>query len=274
MTRANLFGFCSDFFCICQNKAVPLHAELCNMVILAIETSTKVCSAALVADGQIVSFQMDKESGNHARQLPLFITQLLDDAKQQNLTIDAVALSDGPGSYTGLRIGTSTAKGLCYGLNVPLVPIKTTDVLCLSVIAEQQLPDECYLMPMIDAHRMEVYTGIYLLRKGAASKTNNNQPVKLIGEIEARIIDGNTKLPDDHPLFFFGDGAAKCRELLEKDDVHFVPEVMPNAVYMAALAGIIVANGIACTEPNEIAYHEPFYLKDFVAAKSHVKGLE
>ena len=133
------------------------------MIVLCIETSTSVCSAAVCKDGKPLKQCICLEGSNHARLLPLYIEELLHFAKQQSLSIDAVGLSEGPGSYTGLRIGTSTAKGLCYGLNVPLIPVPTLQVLCAA--AKDKLPitndQSPLLLPLIDARRMEVYTALY-----------------------------------------------------------------------------------------------------------------
>ena len=123
------------------------------MTILCIETSTSVCSAAVCKDGSLIKQCINYEGSNHARLLPMYIEELLSFAREQHLSIDAVALSEGPGSYTGLRIGASTAKGLCYGLNVPLIPVPTLEVLCEASGVKQGR-----LIPMIDARRMEVYT--------------------------------------------------------------------------------------------------------------------
>ena len=216
---------------------------------------------------------MDRESGNHAKLLPVFVEEMLSEVRAKGLQINAVALSEGPGSYTGLRIGTSTAKGLCYGLNVPLIPVPTPEVLCASLAGEHPLPENCYLMPMIDARRMEVYTGVYSLQAGAKMPEQ-------FGKIEARIIENSgsadfgQKVSGENELFFFGDGAAKCEAVLAAEHVHFVPDVVPNAAYMAALAEAYFQSGKACVAVNEVAYYEPFYLKEFVAAKSHVKGLD
>ena len=128
------------------------------MTVLCIETSTSVCSAAICTDGKPLKQCICLEGSNHARLLPLYIEELLQLANEQHLTIDAVALSEGPGSYTGLRIGTSTAKGLCYGLNVPLIPVPTLQVLCA---AAKEKGATGMLCPMIDARRMEVYTALY-----------------------------------------------------------------------------------------------------------------
>jgi len=133
------------------------------MTILCIETSTSVCSAAVCKDGALIKQCISYEGSNHARLLPSYIEELLSFTREQHLSLDAVALSEGPGSYTGLRIGTSTAKGLCYGLSVPLIPIPTLEVLCEAARQHSafSIQNSDILIPMIDARRMEVYTAIF-----------------------------------------------------------------------------------------------------------------
>lgn len=231
------------------------------MIILAIETSTHVCSAALADGNDIIAARIDRESGNHARQLPLFIEELLQIAQQKQVKIEAVALSSGPGSYTGLRIGTATAKGLCYGMNIPLIPIPTTQVLCASFKAQR--PVNGQLLPMIDARRMEVYTALY------------DESLQPLSEIQACVVESQDSLPAaNKEVFYFGDGASKCQELLESEYWHFVPDIVPEAAHMMQLAQDYFAAGKACASAQQLAYYEPFYLKEFVAAKSHVKGLQ
>ena len=132
------------------------------MTILCIETSTQVCSAAVTIGGVPVAERVCREGANHAQMLPVFVEELLAEVKAKGLRIEAVALSEGPGSYTGLRIGTSTAKGICYGLDVPLIPVQTLQVLCVVAASVQPIEHtDVYLCPMIDARRMEVYTAVY-----------------------------------------------------------------------------------------------------------------
>ena len=147
------------------------------MTILCIETSTNCCSAAITIDGQAVASKENLEGANHASELPVFIEQLLDTAREQGWTLDAVAFSQGPGSYTGLRIGAATAKGICYGLNIPLIPVDTLQILCAAV-KDQQSNIDGILCPMLDARRMEVYTAMY-------------QPIdlKAMSKVEAKIIN-------------------------------------------------------------------------------------
>ena len=150
-----------------------MHAKSAKMTVLSIETSTSVCSAALSVDGQMIVSRFNREGTNHARLLPVFIEELLSELKERSLQLDAVALSEGPGSYTGLRIGASTAKGLCYGFNIPLVPIATTEVLCAALMAKHNVLDGDYLLPMVDARRMEIYTALYQVQNGVPVLQNN-----------------------------------------------------------------------------------------------------
>lgn len=226
------------------------------MTILCIETSTSICSAAICIDGMLAEQCICNEGSNHARLLPRYIEQLLQSAKKNHWTIDAVAVSEGPGSYTGLRIGTSTAKGLCYGLHIPLIPIPTLQIIAAAAIEKIDNPN-ALLYPMIDARRMEVYTASYTTALQATSP------------VQAAIMDESfAQLPSAAPIYYFGDGAAKCQSVLTQ--WHFIPDIVPQAHYMGALAekAETYINGA------EIAYFEPFYLKEFVAAQSHVKGLK
>lgn len=234
------------------------------MTILCIETSTSVCSAAICKDGKPIKQCINYEGSNHARLLPLYIEELLAFAREQGLSIEAVALSEGPGSYTGLRIGTSTAKGLCYGLNVPLIPVPTLDVLCEA--AKKSLTSNspqdgltsnsaAVFIPMIDARRMEVYTMI------------NGETKAVVVENEESLYSG------DEEVCYFGDGAEKCPKVFTKPNWHYLPGIVPEAQYVGVLADKRKSE-IENRESVDIAYYEPYYLKEFVAAQSHVKGLK
>ena len=227
------------------------------MTILTIETSTSVCSAAWCIDGQAVASRLSTAGGNHASLLPTFIDELIQEAQQKGWKADAVAVSEGPGSYTGLRIGLSTAKGLCYGWDVPLIPIPTLDILCQQAIATQPLPEDAILLPMIDARRMEVYTAHY------TTSLQRTTPIM------AQVVDDAQWLPTNQPIYYFGDGAAKCQTALGMPHIHFLPDIIPNATYMGPLAE--QAQSIPAIE---MAYYTPFYLKDFIPAPTHVKGLK
>ena len=241
-----------------------MHAKSAKMTVLSIETSTRVCSAALSVDGQTIASRMNREDGNHARFLSIFVKELLAELDAQSLSLDAVALSEGPGSYTGLRIGASTAKGLCYGYDIPLIPIATTEVLCASLMAQRGLQDGDYLLPMIDARRMEVYTALYQIRNG--------RPV-LQNDIAAKVIDSAEALEYGNGRnIFFGDGAAKCKDILSKN-ADFIDDIVPDAADMGLLALQHMQDARTCRTATDLAYYEPFYLKEFIAAQSHVKGL-
>ena len=228
------------------------------MTILCIETSTNCCSAAITIDGEAQTMRANLTGANHASELPLFVEELMNEARSNNWKIDAVALSQGPGSYTGLRIGASLAKGLCYGLNIPLIPVDTLQILCAAAVT-QHLPQNALLCPMLDARRMEVYTSIYT-RECARTR-----------DIEAKIIDEHafeTELKEQ-TICFFGNGASKCKDFIQSDNAHFIDGILPQAQYMGALAEQLPQLDI-----KQVAYYEPFYLKEFIAAPSHIKGLE
>lgn len=216
------------------------------MTILCIETSTAVCSAAICKEGEPLKQCISYEGGNHAKLLPSYIEELLRYARQEAIAIDAVALSEGPGSYTGLRIGTSTAKGLCYGLDIPLIPVPTLEVLKAASGLK-----EGYLIPMIDARRMEVYTMID-------------------GETKAVVVENEDSLyAGDEEVYYFGDGAEKCAKVFTKPNWHYVPHIVPEARFL----GMTVGSPSVHRRGTELAYYEPYYLKEFIAAPSHVKGL-
>lgn len=228
------------------------------MTILCIETSTNCCSAAITIDGQAVDSKENLEGANHASELPVFIEQLLDTAREQGWTLDAVAFSQGPGSYTGLRIGAATAKGICYGLNIPLIPVDTLQILCAAV-KDQQSNIDGILCPMLDARRMEVYTAMY-------------QPndLKAMSKVEAKIMNEQSFCEElkKQTIYFFGNGAEKCKTIIQFDHAKFIDNIVPQAKYMGALAEQATQLDI-----KQMAYYEPFYLKEFVAAPSHIKGL-
>ncbi len=232
------------------------------MTILCIETSTSVCSAAICKDGALIKQCINYEGSNHARLLPLYIDELLRLAREQDLTIDAVALSEGPGSYTGLRIGASTAKGLCYGLNVPLIPIPTLEILCEAAKSKiENRESKIVLIPMIDARRMEVYTMI------------DGETKAVVVENEESLINDQLPMTNDQSVYYFGDGAEKCSKVFTKPNWHLVPNIVPEARFVGVLAENQKSK-IENQKSIDLAYYEPFYLKEFIAAQSHVKGLK
>ena len=217
---------------------------------ISIETSTTVCSAALVDAEQCLLSLVDTEGQNHARQLPLFIDELLSYARQHQVKIDAVALSQGPGSYTGLRIGTAMAKGLCYGMRIPLLAIDTLQIMALAATQTiNNIPDNALLCPMIDARRMEVYTAIY------------NQQAQRQTDTEAKIIDADSfaDIFQQHQVFFFGNGAAKCRNVITADNAKFIDNIYPLANNM----GLLAQQAFETKTFADVAYFDPFYLKEF-----------
>ena len=210
--------------------------------ILHIETSTSACSVAVSEDGQNVFKKEDLNGPSHAVSLGVFVDEALSFADSHAMPLDAVAVSCGPGSYTGLRIGR----------NLPLIGLETLKVQCVPVLLyHDELPDDALLCPMIDARRMEVYAAIY------------DRALKSVRDIAADIVDENSYLEflEQHPVYFFGDGAAKCKEKITHPNAHFIDGIRPLAGMMFPLA----EKAIAEQDFKDVAYFEPFYLKEFVA---------
>ena len=221
--------------------------------ILHIETSTEACSVAVSEDG-LAEFKLEDLQGpSHAVQLGVFVDEALSFVDSHAMPLDAVAVSCGPGSYTGLRIGVSMAKGICYGRNLPLIAIPTPEVMSVPVLLQQELPDDALLCPMIDARRMEVYAALY------------DRALNVKREIAADIVDENSYLNflEEHPVYFFGNGAAKCREKITHPNAHFIDGIRPLARWMFPLA----EKALVRQDFKDVAYFEPFYLKEFVASK-------
>lgn len=222
--------------------------------ILHIETATDVCSVALSEDGAVLFSKEDYHGPQHAVTLGVFIDELLSMADSHAKPIDAVAVSCGPGSYTGLRIGASMAKGICYGRQLPLIALPTLKILCVPVLLKEELPDNALLCPMLDARRMEVYAALY---------DRALHPVK---EVSAVIIDEHSynAYLDTRPIYFFGNGAAKCKSIICHPNAHFIDNVQPLARWMFPLADRAYLDETF----QDVAYFEPFYLKDFIATVS------
>lgn len=220
--------------------------------ILHIETSTEACSVAVSEDG-LAEFKLEDLQGpSHAVQLGVFVDEALSFVDNHGMPLDAVAVSCGPGSYTGLRIGVSMAKGICYGRNLPLIAIPTLEVMSVPVLLQQDLPDDALLCPMIDARRMEVYAAIY------------DRALNMKRSIAADIVDESSYLEylDSQPVYFYGNGAAKCREKITHPNAHFIEGVRPLARWMFPLA----EKALAGKDFKDVAYFEPFYLKEFIAS--------
>jgi len=222
-------------------------------LLLQIETATTACSVALMQQGEILAVKELNERNIHAEVITVFIEELFAQTHLNYANLDAIAVSSGPGSYTGLRIGVSTAKGLCFGLDKPLIAVETLQAMADGMAASIE-DEEILLCPMIDARRMEVYTALF------DAKGKRIQPTS------AEIIDENSyaELLSKQKILFFGDGAAKCQEVLGKHsnasfDTHFAN----SAIYLTR--GAMDAFNAQTFE--DVAYFEPFYLKDFIAGK-------
>ena len=222
--------------------------------ILSIETSTDVCSVAVSEDGACIYHEEDFSGPNHAERLGTYIDEALSFADSHAIPLYAVAVSCGPGSYTGLRIGVSMAKGICYAINLPLIAIPTLELLCVPVLLGHEMEDDALICPMLDARRMEVYAAIY------------NRALKPVRDIQADIVNADTyhEWLDSHPVYFFGNGAAKCMEAIQHPNAHFIEGIKPMAKNMFPLA----EKRIALQQYEDVAYFTPFYLKDFVAKPS------
>ena len=218
--------------------------------LLLIETSTSLCSAALADDGCIVSSRKSTEPRAHASMTAVFIKELLEEAGWAVHDLDAVAVSAGPGSYTGLRVGSSTAKGLCFGGQVPLIAVGTLDILARQAI-EGGLPEDCHaILPMVDARRMEVYTAVY---SPEGTRMTDITPV---------VLDENSfsDLFASGPVAVIGDAADKFAGLVGTEG-HQFRQTCPEAAAMLVPA----MQKFAKKEFEDIAYFEPFYLKQFIA---------
>lgn len=216
--------------------------------ILHIETSTKVCSVALSCDGELKALKESNDDAYaHGEQLTLYVQEVLQQASISASDLSAVSVTSGPGSYTGLRIGVSVAKGLCYALSIPLIAVDS--LLNLAKIAADKHPDSP-LCPMIDARRLEVYNAIY---------DTQLSPLK---DISADILDENS-YSDFEPFVYFGDGASKMEELWKGRNVTIDHSISCSAKGHAKLAYSKFCNSVF----EDVAYFEPFYLKDFQGGK-------
>ena len=218
------------------------------MYILNIETATKNCSVSLAKNGETILCKEIAEQGySHAEKLHVFIEDILKETGISVQDLKAIAVSKGPGSYTGLRIGVSTAKGLCYALGIPLISVDTLQVLAQQVVVEKGL-----IVPMIDARRMEVYSAVF----------DNKHAKKM--EVQAEILTENSYTEITEPIYFVGDCQEKCQTVLTKNNFRFLPEVIfPSANEMSSLS----YEKFIKNEFEDVAYFEPFYLKDFLIAK-------
>ena len=219
--------------------------------ILNIETSTDVCSVSVSQDGACIFSQEDHEGPNHAVKLGTFVDEALSFADSHALPLDAVAVSCGPGSYTGLRIGASMAKGICFGQDLKLIAVPTLELMAVPVLLREEVEEGALLCPMIDARRMEVYSAVY------------DRALHEVRGIQADVVDAETyrEYLDRGPVYFFGNGAEKCMEVINHPNARLIKGVEPLAKWMFPIA----ERRIAQEKYEDVAYFVPFYLKDFVA---------
>jgi tRNA threonylcarbamoyladenosine biosynthesis protein TsaB len=209
---------------------------------------------AVSVDGGCIWHEEDATGPNHAERLGAFVDEALSFIDSHAIPLAYVAVSSGPGSYTGLRIGVSMAKGICYGHDVPLIAVPTLELLTVPILLGRiEIEDDALLCPMIDARRMEVYAAIY------------DRALREVRPTGADVVDADTyrSYLDEHPVYFFGNGAAKCMETIQHPNAHFIKGIIPQAKYMFPLA----EKRIAQERFEDVAYFVPFYLKDFVAGK-------
>jgi tRNA threonylcarbamoyladenosine biosynthesis protein TsaB len=225
-------------------------------ILLLLETATEVCSAALSRDGKLLAFRETTAGFSHAEKLTVFLSELLEDPALVNRKPDAVCVSSGPGSYTGLRIGVSAAKGICFALDIPLLAVSTLDALAYQATHPENpvfFPDEknVLICPMLDARRMEVYTALY---------DSSGVP---LSDITAQVITGESfaEQLELNKVVFLGNGADKCRDIIRHPNATFKNDFHASARFMPSLAEEKFLKG----EFEDLAYFEPFYLKDFMA---------
>ena len=222
--------------------------------ILHIDSSTTVCSVAVSEDSKVIFEKQTLEGPSHATVLAPYVDEALSFIESHAIPLDAVAISSGPGSYTGLRIGTSVAKGVVYGRNVPLIAVPTLKLITVpTLLFDDDMPEDALLVPMIDARRMEVYAAVY------------DRALRPLREVQPDIVTADTykEWLDRAPVYFMGNGAEKCKTVIDHPHARFVDDAHPLAKYMAPLAEKAFLDG----KFEDLAYFEPFYLKDFQASQ-------
>lgn len=227
--------------------------------IIHIETATNVCSVAVSKDDDLIFYKEDNEGPSHAKLLGVFVQDALKFIKKEGLAPDAIAVSSGPGSYTGLRIGVSEAKGVCYALNIPLIAIETLKIMAHRINKENDFTPSSLLCPMIDARRMEVYDTLF------------DNDLNKLKETSADIIDQESfaNILEKQQVVFFGNGADKCKSILTSPNAIFLEDIYPRAKDMITLA----KKAYDSKNFVDVAYYEPFYLKEFVATMPKNKVL-
>lgn len=222
--------------------------------IIHMESTTTVCSVSLAKSGKLIASKTDFDGQNHAKLIGLFVEQLLHENNINPKQLAAIAVSEGPGSYTGLRIGTSHAKGMCYALNIPLIAINPLQALCKQALSRKHAgiknPETAHYIALMDARRMEVYTATF------------NSHCQMQTPIEAKIIDENSFMDanNENEIVIFGNGAAKCAQIMKHPQLHHMEEVHCHADDMCELAHEAFLQKTFV----DVAYFEPLYLKDFV----------
>ena len=256
--------YCAHLFVPLQTKIIRYKRKMA--CILHIETSGNVCSVAVSEDGQCIFEQREQgERGAGAEHLGTMVDEALSFTDNHAIPFDAVAVSCGPGSYTGLRIGVSMAKGICYGRNLKLIAVPTLELMCVPILLSEKvkvkneklataLPENALLCPMIDARRMEVYSSLY------------DRGLKTVREVKADVVTAETYKAwlDERPIYFFGNGAQKCMDIIDHPNAHMIEGIEPLAKWMQPLAEKRFLN----EQFEDVAYFVPFYLKDFVAIKA------
>lgn len=239
------YTFCGkkEYFC----KLIKDYFSMA--CILNIETSTEVCSVVVVDEGHVIWNEEEHSGPNHAVTLGVYVDQALSYIDNDGLHLDAVAVSSGPGSYTGLRIGVSTAKGVCYGRDAKLIAIPTLQAMCVPLLLGEKIEEDALLCPMLDARRMEVYAQFF------------DRALNSVRDVQADIIDENSykDILNNKSVYFFGPGAAKCKDVIKHPNAHFIDGIEPLAADMAPLA----TKRFFKEEFEDVAYFVPFYLKDF-----------
>jgi tRNA threonylcarbamoyladenosine biosynthesis protein TsaB len=225
-------------------------------LILSLETSEKVCSIALSENYDLIGTLDIKEEKSHASMLTVLIEKLLHEKDIDIKELDAVAISKGPGSYTGLRIGMSVAKGICYALNIPLISVNSLQIMCIGLVQSGKLKkmdkptDNVILCPMIDAKRMEVYSALFDLN------------AEIVSEIEALTVNESSfkEMLNSKLVIFFGSGVGKCKSVIQHQNAYYIENFFPHASYMISIA----FDSFSQNKFENVAYFEPYYLKDFV----------
>jgi tRNA threonylcarbamoyladenosine biosynthesis protein TsaB len=220
-------------------------------ILLHLETSTTVCSVCLSEEGKVLYELVDTNGQNHSELLGVFVQKALQEAKKLNKQPEAIAVGSGPGSYTGLRIGVSMAKGLCYGFSIPLIAINSLQIMAQGVVANHSIEEDAILCPMIDARRMEVYTALF--------STNLETKKETWAEV---LHAGSFEDMQDKKLYIFGNGAEKSIEIVQHPKMEFIPHVNPLASNMIPLA----EKAYERKQFEDMAYFEPFYLKEFMTS--------